>query len=244
MGKIELEKCLNINTNAIAWKCPHCNSFSTLNSNDIEISNNFHELKEHCGYNLQTKFVFCPNPECKKYTIYVSVYKAQKILVPPQSYIKNIECIDGKMYYPDKKIRKFPDYIPEVISNDYKEACLIADLSPKASATISRRCLQGIIRDFWKVKPDNLNKEIDQIKDKIDRLTYNAIDSVRKIGNIGAHMEKDINLIIDVDKNESFLLINLLEILVDNWYIARHEKEERLAKIKTIADDKDKMKKA
>ena len=75
-------------------------------------------------------------------------------------------------------------------------------------------------------------------------IDYNAIDSVRKIGNIGAHMEKDINLIIDVDKNESFLLINLLEILVDNWYIARHEKEERLAKIKTIADDKDKMKKA
>ena len=31
---------------------------------------------------------------------------------------------------------------------------------------------------------------------------WQAIDAVRSIGNIGAHMEKDINLIVDVDPEE------------------------------------------
>jgi hypothetical protein len=42
-----------------------------------------------------------------------------------------------------------PDYIPEQIKDDYYEACSILNLSPKASATLARRCLQGMIRDFW-----------------------------------------------------------------------------------------------
>lgn len=243
MEKIQLENILKIETDTISWKCPHCDAFSTLNQNDIKISNNYYEIKDNTGYNLQTKFVFCPNPDCKKYSIYVSVYKASRFYRNGYTYIENNECINGKQFFPEKKIREFPNYIPEVIINDYREACLISELSPKASATIARRCLQGIIRDFWHVKPDNLNKEIDQIKDKIDELTYNAIDSVRKIGNIGAHMEKDINLIIEVDENEALLLINLLEILIENWYVAKHDKEERLAKIKILADEKDKIKK-
>ena len=45
--------------------------------------------------------------------------------------------------------------------------------------------------------------EIDAIKDKVDPLTWKSIDATRKIGNIGAHMEKDINLIVDVDPKEA-----------------------------------------
>ncbi|MDI2112227.1 DUF4145 domain-containing protein [Commensalibacter nepenthis] len=100
---------------------------------------------------------------------------------------------------PDGLAKTFPDYIPKVILDDYKEACLIKDKSPKASATLSGRCLQGMIRDFWKVEAPNLYQEINQIKDKIDSDLYDAIDVSRQIGNIGAHMEKDINVIIDVD---------------------------------------------
>lgn len=71
--------------------------------------------------------------------------------------------------------------------------------SPKASATLSRRCIQGMIRDRWEVKESTLFHEIDAIKDKIDPRTWAAINSVRQIGNIGAHMEKDIDLIVEID---------------------------------------------
>ena len=131
-----------------------------------------------------------------------------------------------------------PDYVPAVIVADYKEACLIAELSPKASATLSRRCLQGMIRDFWSVSKGRLADEIDAIKDKIDELAWKAIDGLRKMGNIGAHMEKDINVIVDVDPNEAKLLIGLIETLVDDWYVTRHERQLRMEKLVDAVTDK------
>jgi hypothetical protein len=93
----------------------------------------------------------------------------------------------------------FPDYVPAPIRQDYEEACKIRNLSPKASATLSRRCLQGIIRDFKGIVKKRLVDEIDALRDEVDPDTWAAIDAVRQIGNIGAHMEKDINEIIDVE---------------------------------------------
>ncbi|MCC7300620.1 MAG: DUF4145 domain-containing protein, partial [Verrucomicrobia bacterium] len=132
---------------------------------------------------------------------------------------------------------------PAAIVADYNEACLIQEASPKASATLSRRCLQGIIRDFWKVKAGRLVDEIEQIKDKTDPLTWEAIDSVRKVGNIGAHMEKDIDLIVDVDPSEAELLIGLIETLIRDWYVTREERKSRLLQIKQVAEQKEQAKK-
>ena len=144
---------------------------------------------------------------------------------------------------PQSSARPIPDYVPQAIRDDYEEACLIKSLSPKASATLSRRCLQGIIRDFWKISKGQLIDKIQAIEDKTDPLTWQAIDSVRKIGNIGAHMEKDINIIVDVEDSEAGLLINLIEILIKDWYIARNERADRLSQIIAVADAKDEAKK-
>ncbi len=99
-----------------------------------------------------------------------------------------------------------------------------------------------MIRDFWKIKKPTLKEEIDALEDAVDELTWQAINSVRKVGNIGAHMEKDINLIIDVNSSEAQLLIELIEQLVDDWYKERHDKEERLNKIKSLAAEKENKK--
>lgn len=58
-------------------------------------------------------------------------------------------------------------------------------------------------------------------------MTWDSIEAVRKIGNIGAHMEKDINVIVDVDPEEAGLLIGLIESLIDDWYVTRHQRAER-----------------
>ena len=42
-------------------------------------------------------------------------------------------------------------------------------------------------------------KEIEQIKGKVESLTWQAIDAVREVGNIGAHMGEDVNLIVDIE---------------------------------------------
>lgn len=139
---------------------------------------------------------------------------------------------------PPSHAQVIPDYIPQAVRDDYYEACLIVQLSPKAAATLSRRCLQGILRDYWGVKPRLLVDEIEEIKDKVDPLTWEAIEAVRKVGKIGAYLEKDINVIVEVDSGEAELLSGLIETLVRDWYIAREERKLRLSQISLLAQTK------
>ena len=52
-------------------------------------------------------------------------------------------------------------------------------------------------------------------------------------------MEKDVDLIIDIEPDEARKLLKLIELLLDKWYIARHDEEELFADICTISDDKE-----
>ncbi len=140
--------------------------------------------------------------------------------------------------YFESSAKQFPTYIPLSIREDYEEACAIVSLSPKASATLSRRCLQGMIRDFWNIKENNLSKAITALQDKIPAQQWRVLDGVRRIGNIGAHMEKDINIIVDIDPNEANKLIKLIELLLDQWYINRHEQDELYSDIIDIDNAK------
>jgi hypothetical protein len=105
--------------------------------------------------------------------------------------------------------------------------------------------LQGIIRDFWrgKIKPGRLAKEIEQLEDKVDDETWQAIDGVRSVGNIGAHMEEDINVIVDVEPHEAQLLVELIEILLRDWYVAREQKRLHLEAIRKLSAEKESARK-
>lgn len=179
---------------------------------------------EHNPY-LEINIYRCPDDSCQKETI---------IATGQNGYI------DGKtiQIYPESDALHLPQYIPVSIRQDYEEACSIKARSPKASATLARRCLQGMIRDFWGIKRDRLIDEIADLQGKIPASQWAAIDALRKIGNIGAHMEKDVNTIIHVDPGEAERLIMLIELLIDKWYIARHEETILLERIVADADSK------
>jgi hypothetical protein len=139
---------------------------------------------------------------------------------------------------PESEARVLPDYIPTPIREDYLEACRIRDLSPKASATLSRRCLQGMIRDFHGISKDRLFDEIKALEEVVDPDVWASIDAVREVGNIGAHMKKDIDVIVDVEPKEAQLLIGLIEQLIDDWYVAREERKKRAEQLKKLAEIK------
>ena len=101
-----------------------------------------------------------------------------------------------------------------------------------------------MIRDFWNIKKSKLADAINELQNKVTPSQWKAIDSIRKIGNIGAHMESDINIIVDVDSGEAEKLIKLIELLIDKWYIARHDEELLLSDITDIADNKMSQKKS
>lgn len=199
--------------------CPFCNA--TVLSNTIQRYFSYHGTSEEPSLNdaceLLVSGTFCPN--CRR-TIFTAKYTGLKMskntIIP---------------IYPLSPARQFPDYIPESIRQDYEEAYSILSLSPKASATLSRRCLQGMIRDFWKISERTLFEEITALKDKIPASQYQAIDALRQLGNIGAHMEKDTNLIIDIEPQEAQYLLKLIELLLQQWYVERHEQEKLYADI-------------
>lgn len=236
------------------WVCPHCQAAQTVSRN--KVSQNLQEIyvgdtaEGDCGIHFQA--IGCSNPECKKITVKVTLGTSAK-----KDARGNVTAINKdiftKQIYPSTTGKLQPDYIPRQIVQDYNEACNIRDLSPKASATLIRRCLKGIIRDFCKIKKNRLIDEIDALRVSVDNGTaeqgitldsVDAIDHVRNIGNIGAHMEKDINIIVDVDPKEAQVLIELVEMLFDEWYVARHKREQRLTRLKEIAGDKNEAKKA
>lgn len=146
-----------------------------------------------------------------------------------------------------KSIHKvFPDYVPKAIRKDYEEACSILDFSPKAAATLARRALEGMILDYWQISAKSkgsLKREIDELQGKIPSKQWDAIDALRKLGNIGAHMENDTSVIVDIDPGEAEKLLMLIEHLVQQWYVARHEEEELYNKIVDINDEKEKERK-
>lgn len=140
--------------------------------------------------------------------------------------------------YPNSLAKQFPDYIPKSIREDYEEAYSILNLSPKSSAALARRCLQGMIRDFHGIVKKRLIDEINALQDVIPASQWKAIDAIRSIGNIGAHMEKDVNIIIDVEPDEAEKLLKLIELLLDKWYIARHDEEQLFLDVANIANNK------
>lgn len=197
------------------FQCPYCSMMSpktndTFRTRVPSFDSDTPYVGSYYDSACELSFFYCPN--CHQYTISVEgkgeKVKNLKMNIRPQSFAK-----------------QYPEYIPAAIRQDYEEACAIVDLSPKASATLSRRCLQGMIRDFWGINESNLHKAIEALKGKVPDIQWRVIDGVRKIGNIGAHMEKDINLIVDIEPSESEKLLKLIEHLLEQWYISRHEQQ-------------------
>lgn len=225
---------------AFNWTCPHCKTKTTINSDDYSTDESNLIINNSDGTkSLDVIWLVCPNTDCKKLSLNATLYeyKSNSYTWIRGSFIRQWTLI------PDTNANIYPDYIPVAIRNDYEEAYKILELSPKASATLSRRCLQGMIRDFWGVSKGRLIDEIIEIKDKVDPLTWKSIDAIRKMGNIGAHMEKDINIIIEVDPKEAQLLIQLIEMLLEEWYIYRYERELKLKSIVEVAESKVETKK-
>ena len=213
-------------------QCPHCQHHFTPTKRDEDRQEIFFNTNDYTGKNKSGELIHivCPNEKCKK-----------TIMVLDLEYSYG-SCSYGKFYhkmiYPDNNIKKYPDYIPYQIREDYEEACKIAELSPKASATLARRCLQGIIRDFYGITKSRLCDEVNAIQEKVDAELFEAIDAIRMIGNIGAHMEKDVNLIVDIEPEEAQQLIEFIELLFEETYIRREDRKKRLQAIKQVNEHK------
>jgi len=125
--------------------------------------------------------------------------------------------------WPKGNIRPCPLEVPDFLRKDFEEACITLPVSAKASAALSRRCLQNLLRDAAKVKPGNLVDEIQEVIDKGNLPSHftEIIDAVRHIGNFAAHPIKSKNTgeIIDVEPEEAEWNLDVLEAFFDFYYV-------------------------
>lgn len=200
--------------------------------------------KSHLGdVGFFVQAVTCPNGKCSKLWLRAELCNTHMQFGNLGDWMKG-DTIQSWQLLPESEAKVLPDYIPIPIKNDYNEACRIRDLSPKSSATLARRCLQGMIRDFWSISRARLKDEVDALEEKVDADTWASIDAVRSVGNIGAHMEKDINVIVDVEPDEAQLLIGLVEQLIEDWYVERENRRVRSESLRALAQTKKDVKAA
>jgi hypothetical protein len=236
-------------SNGDNWKCPYCGHAQVLNERRMRQEwrpKHVSGWKRAADNQYPTIFIeaiVCANNDCQELTL-----NAALAIMEYRNQTSEISGLQQTWaLLPPSSAKPQPDYIPQPIRDDYYEACAIRDLSPKASATITRRCLQGMIRDFCGISKKRLIDEINELRSRVRSRdappgvqsdTVDAIDDVRQIGNIGAHMEADINVIVDVDPDEAQTLIELVETLFLEWYVARQARTKRLGRLKSIAADK------
>lgn len=139
-------------------------------------------------------------------------------------FIINMTAGSVRMLYP-RGVSRAPisQYVPLMFSEDYKEACLVLADSPKASAALSRRCLQLILRDVAKVKRQDLGKEIEELLSSKVLPTHlaDAIDAIRNIGNFAAHPLKSTSSgeVLPVEPGEAEWSLDVLEGLFDFYFV-------------------------
>jgi len=132
-----------------------------------------------------------------------------------------------------------PPEVPKSIATDYVEACLVLPTSAKASAALSRRCLQAMLHAHG-YKDKDLAKEVQQLLDAkvLPRHIHETVDAIRNFGNFSAHPINNITSlqVIEVEPQEAEWCLEILEALFEHFYVgpevAKAKKKALDAKLK------------
>ncbi len=177
-------------------ECPHCHTSYHPDTKYISLQLGNPTYEGYCAQDLL--YEFCP--ACKKVILHFTemkagAYETRHLVYPFQVSPPTV-----------------PAEVPAQLANDYLEAYQVVPFSPKASAALSRRCLQHLLRDVAKTKKRDLIEQIDEVLPTLPSHLARLIDSVRVVGNFAAHPMKSTHtgVIIDVEPGEAELLLRVL----------------------------------
>jgi len=192
-------------------KCPHCNTgihagFTT--STVITYTAQYAGAKGLKG-NVHWNLMHMRCPECEE-----TIIRLQRLGPEPGLHFSA---------YPRSASRPIPKEVPNPYRDDFSEACKVLADSAKASAALSRRCLQGILRDQAATKAKNLADQIDEViqSGSVPPHVQGELDAVRVIGNFAAHPTKSTATgeIIDVEPGEAEWNLDVLESLFEFYFV-------------------------
>ena len=129
--------------------------------------------------------------------------------------------------FPMSRARKnIPDEVPDDLKEDYFEANDVLLISPRSSATLSRRIMESILRQQG-YGQKKLIDQIDAVRNepvpdkKLPTSLLKMIDAVRLFGNFSAHSIRNMETlqIIDVESGEADVCLYVIEGMFDHYYV-------------------------
>ncbi|AJK47301.1 DUF4145 domain-containing protein [Burkholderia plantarii] len=203
-------------------KCPHCSIevHPAIDENRIAFSGSY--WRSLGSRHWTVAYMECPNPKCKEAIQWLHA-EGEHGRAP----------IEPFMAYP-RSTGRLPAAaeVPDDIAVDYHEACAVLTDSAKASAALSRRCLQAVLRGNGYAQKD-LAPAIDAVlaSKSLPSAIAENLDAVRNIGNFAAHPMKDTNTgqILPVEPHEAEWNLDVLEELFDFFYVQPEKAKQRRA---------------
>jgi hypothetical protein len=193
-------------------KCPHCRDtfFSNFKATalGVDAGGGWYLNQQKC-------------PSCNRFIL---VLECGHAIVNGLGQLVQITDPRSLQVYPKGSLRpQCPKEVPKDLASDYGESCLVLPDSAKASAALSRRCLQHLLRETAKVKHADLSREIQELLDRgtLPSHIAEALDAVRNIGNFAAHPIKSQHSgeVLEVEPGEAEWNLDVLESLFDFYFL-------------------------
>ncbi len=212
-------------------KCPHCLDNIYVEKgpyyaeghvrffNNTPGQQNFLQIGHDVdGFWWIEKFV-CPSSTCRKIVLKVINCKAKQESPENRQGHSLIPMGEERnlLIHPKNSNRgPVPEGVPEATAKDYLEACAIIADSPQASATLSRKCLQSILRGNAGVNRPKLSLEIKDVleSNKLPPQIANWLTSINKFGNAAAHPLT----IVPVEQEEAEMCLSVINMLLVHYY--------------------------
>jgi Domain of unknown function (DUF4145) len=191
------------NAGDISGTCPHCEREVTFRA---MLGGQIADVNTSEYWTGQR---YCPNATCNGHVFIVA---------------KNHDLIKIYPSVPPPKPRPEPhESVKPPYNTDYNEAAAVLSLSAKASAALSRRILQTLIRDKAGIQKANLSLEIDELiaTGGLPSRINESVDAIRNIGNFAAHPIKSTNTgeIVEVEPGEAEWNLDVLDMMFDHYFV-------------------------
>lgn len=216
-------------------KCPHCSTPNRFERASIRLPGsgapqsdieNFPVTDIDEAHHHELRLSCCT--ECGKLVL---VLKEQTGKGPPAPvWTENL-------VWPVHIERPVPEEVPENIASDYREAVAVLGISPKASAALSRRCLQTVLREKGGADQYTLSSQIKHVLDQLPSNIADQLDYVKVVGDFGAHEQKDTKSreILDVEAGEAEYSLDVLDALFEHYYVGPAKSKRSMQEIREKA---------
>lgn len=203
-------------------ECPHCHVQTADASRPLkEVISGRTVAETHYA---RIFWMHCGNELCGEAIIILETWdevrpavRSSRIIYPAYNAVRPLDPV-----VTDAEVRRL-----------YPQAASILTLSPDASAALSRRLLQHLLRDYGNHTARDLSKQIDEFRaapGSPPRLVEN-LDYLREIGNFSAHPQKSTSTgeIMPVEPHEAEWSLDVLDGLLDHYIVTPAKEVARRA---------------